>query len=123
MSVMGTIEIRGITYHAYHGVLPEEQRDGRRYVVDVALTLPIGAAASSDQLEDTLDYRRVADVVLAVGTGPRINLLERLATLTAEALLELAPHSTVTVKVEKVAPGLPGHPHGVSISVTRPGVG
>ena len=43
------IELRGLTFFAYHGVLPEERRMGNTFLVDLALDADISRAASSER--------------------------------------------------------------------------
>ncbi|HLS33771.1 MAG TPA: dihydroneopterin aldolase, partial [Brevibacterium sp.] len=39
------IRLSGLRVLGYHGVLPEERRDGQEFVVDVCLGLDVGEAA------------------------------------------------------------------------------
>ena len=58
------VELRGLELHGFHGAYPEEERDGQRFLYDVELE--VGSSGASDHLEDAVDYREVAAVVLAV---------------------------------------------------------
>ena len=55
----GTIELVGMEFHAYHGCLEEEKRDGNTFTVDFLGKVNIRKAAESDLLEDTTDYSKV----------------------------------------------------------------
>lgn len=83
---MTTIELAGLELHGYHGVNPEERRDGQRFLFDVWLEVPDGTG-SSDRIEDTIDYRQVAALVREVSDGRSYQLLEALAASLVEALL------------------------------------
>jgi len=50
--------------------------------------------------------------VVEIGTKERVNLLERLAALVAEALLREFPAETVRVRVKKLTPPMEGI-HGI----------
>ena len=79
-----------------------ELADGR------TLGIPLAAA---------VDYGVVARRIVQVGTEGRVNLLERLAGLIAQALLREFPAHEVRVRVRKLTPpmeGLVGTP-GVEI--------
>jgi dihydroneopterin aldolase len=112
------IEIIGLEVFAHHGVHDFERRDGQPFLFDIRLGGP-PASQDSDQLEDTLDYGAVCDRVVELAGGGPYNLLERLAAVIADDLLERFPASSVTVTVHK--PKAPiGHPFAdVRVTVTR----
>ena len=64
-----TIELAGLVVFGRHGYLEEERRLGQRFLVDLWADLDEDATAS-DRLEDTVDYRRLAEVVQDVFGGP-----------------------------------------------------
>ena len=66
---MARIEVRGIRGHGRHGVLPDEQRDGQEFHVDVTLEVDTTIAAATDDLAHTVDYGAVAMLVHAHITG------------------------------------------------------
>jgi dihydroneopterin aldolase len=51
--------LRGLLFHGYHGVLPEERTLGQKFAVDVALSVDLRAAGASDDLQDTISYAAV----------------------------------------------------------------
>ena len=96
------IELRGLTFHAYHGVLPEERSMGNTFVVDLALKTDISQAICSDNLDDTINYAAVYDVVKREMDIPS-QLLEHVCGRIAMALLDtfsalLRVHVCVTKK-------------------------
>ena len=113
------VEVVGLEVFAHHGVYEHERRDGQPFLFDVRLT---GSRASeqSDRLEDAIDYGAVCDRVVQLAEGGPYKLLEHLAALIADDLLERFPTASVTVTVHK--PQAPiGHPFGdVRATVTRP---
>jgi len=96
------ILLRGISARGHHGVLPQERRDGQRFVVDVTLEVAgLDRAAATDDLRATVDYSAVAEAVVAVVAGPPVDLLERLACLIAAQCLQFDGVDAVTVCVHK----------------------
>jgi dihydroneopterin aldolase len=89
-------------------VTPAEESVGAWFSVDVELGVDLTAAAVSDDLAAAVDYGAVAKRVVEVGTGPRVNLIERLASLIAEALLKEFPAREVCVRVRKMTAPLDG---------------
>ncbi len=113
------IHLRGVEAFGYHGVLPDEKRDGQPFVVDVAMELDLATAGRSDALGDTVSYAEIAGEVVARITGPSFDLIERLAEVVADDVLRHRLVDAVTVTVHK--PQAPvGHPFSdVAVEVHR----
>ena len=96
-----TIELAGLVVFGHHGYLEEERRLGQRFLVDLWVDVD-ETAAGSDQIADTVDYRRLAGLVREVFTGPERLLLEGLAGAVAEGVLgRFAAAERVRVRVRK----------------------
>lgn len=99
------IRIEGIEFHGFHGVPAEERVLGHRYTTDVELELDLRAAGLSDDFHLTVDYAHAARLVLEVGTGPSVQLVETLAERMAARLLEAFPSvGAVSLSVAKIHP-------------------
>lgn len=88
---MDCIEIIGIQGFGYHGVFDHERRAGQNFVVDVLLKLDLTKASISDDLKDTIDYGAVSLLVTNAITGTPFSLIEKLAGVIADGLLEEFP--------------------------------
>ena len=100
------ILLTGMQFFGRHGVLPEEQALGARFVVDVEATLDLRAAGEHDDLTATVDYAAIFDCVRGVVEGPSLQLIEAVAERIAALLLaNFAPLDAITVRVQK--PGAP----------------
>lgn len=93
---MNRMFIKGLEVFAYHGVNPEEKRDGQRFVLDITLYADLSYAEKSDRLEDTVNYASVRKTVSRLMTENRFDLIERAAACVAEGVLKEHP------KVEKI---------------------
>lgn len=101
--------LEGLRFYGYHGVNPEEQSLGQRFVVDVHLTTDLGPAGRSDNLFDTVNYSAVVKRIRAVVEGPPRHLIEAVADEIASALLEEHPTaSSVVVTLRKPEAALKG---------------
>ncbi|MDI3258070.1 MAG: dihydroneopterin aldolase [Kyrpidia sp.] len=116
---MDEISLLGMEFYAYHGVYPEEQRLGQRFIVDVTLRLPLRAAGQSDDLRDTLDYGEVYRFIRDTVQGERRRLVESVAEGIAHALLDHYPVQAVRVRVTKPSPPFPGTLQGVAVEIER----
>ena len=98
------IELRGLTALGVCGVLPEEQERAQPLEVDVDIVADLAAAGASDDLDDTVDYGAVCELVERVVTTERFHLIERLAGRIAELILSDDRVQGVTVTVRKLRP-------------------
>jgi len=96
-----SIELAGVELYGYHGVLPEERRDGQRFLVDLSLVYASERVTQTDAIGDAVDYRNVVAEVQEVSDGHAYNLLEAFAAAVADILLERFPLVAVTVRVRK----------------------
>ena len=109
---MGTSDevfLEGLRFYGYHGVNPEEQVLGQRFVVDVRLTADLKKAGHSDDLGDTVNYSAAAKHIRAIVEGPPRRLIEAVAEDIATALLAEHPLAwSVTVTLRKPEAALKG---------------
>ena len=102
------IELRGLRFDAICGVLPHERTTPQPLELDIDLHADLDAAGESDDLADTVDYGAACQVVEDVVTTLQPQLLERLASAVADALLALDERlDAVTVTVRKLEPPVP----------------
>ncbi len=105
MRVTDLIEAIGIVFNGPHGVTAAERTAGHRFSVDVGMEVDTAAAALADDLALTVDYGAVAALVVSIGTGPPVHLIETLAQRVADGVLRAHPIATaVQVRVSKLNP-------------------
>ena len=78
MENLGVIELEGMEFKAYHGCLEQEKVRGNVFTVDFRGELDLSAAAESDNLNDTLNYGDIYDIVAEEMSIPS-ELLENVA--------------------------------------------
>ena len=117
---MDLISLTGLRVFGRHGVLPEERRDGQDFVVDVQLTVDTRPAATSDLLEDTVDYAALADRLAAVVAGEPVDLIETLASRLADVCLQDERVISTRVTVRKPGAPIPHAFSDVAVTVVRP---
>jgi dihydroneopterin aldolase len=113
------LTLEDVRFFGRHGVTPAEKSVGAWFSVDVELGVDLASAVVSDDLGAAVDYGAVARRVVEVGTGPRVNLIERLAGLIAEALLREFPAREVRVRVRKMTAPLDGVVGTPGVELTR----
>ncbi|RAM48008.1 MAG: dihydroneopterin aldolase [Hapalosiphonaceae cyanobacterium JJU2] len=117
---MDCIEVTGIRAYGYTGYLAEEQVLGQWFEVDVKLWLDLTSAAKSDAIADTVDYRRVINLVQHLIKTSKFALIERLVAVIADSILQECDRLTqVQVTLTKPAAPIPDFGGKISICVTR----
>ncbi|HVH30253.1 MAG TPA: dihydroneopterin aldolase [bacterium] len=111
--------LSGMRFHTRHGVLGEERTQGQDFLVDVDVEADLGGAGQSDDLQRTIDYRRVYGIVTEVMLGAPQNLIETLAEMIATKILVLDRISAVTVRVRKPQVKLPGPLESAGVEIRR----
>jgi len=114
-----TLTLDDVRFFGRHGVTKAEESVGAWFSVDVALSVDLAPAAVSDDLGAAVDYGAVAKRVVEIGTGARVNLIERLAGLMAEALLREFPAREVRVRLRKMTAPLDGLVGTPGVEMTR----
>jgi len=115
-----SVFVRGLEFEGNHGYSAAERRGTRRFRVNLTLELSLAAATHSDKISDTVDYRKVSETVVTIGTKATFRLLEGLAGAIGDKIHELYPTATVIIEIEKLAPPCPGVPHAAGVKVTLP---
>jgi dihydroneopterin aldolase len=108
MEKTGIIELEGMEFKAYHGCLEQEKIRGNSFTVDFRGELDLSAAAESDNLNDTLNYADIYEIVADEMSIPS-ELLENVAGRIVKAIEKRFPElSSFSVRVSKKKPPVDG---------------
>ncbi|MFB6351309.1 MAG: dihydroneopterin aldolase [Bradymonadaceae bacterium] len=114
------IFVENLKFVGHHGVYDEEQREGRQFRADLTVELEEPPAVDTDDIEDTVDYRGLADTLLEVGRGPSCHLIEHLGDRMLTHLFERFPRiRRASLTLRKFATGVPGAPESVGLTMER----
>jgi len=116
---MDKILISAIDCVAAIGVTPEERTMRQRLSIDVEILTDSSKAAQNDSLKDTIDYSKVATLVMEVCRSRDFHLIETLAELLASRILSGFPTPQVRILVRKISPVLEPRVTHVSIEIVR----
>jgi D-erythro-7,8-dihydroneopterin triphosphate epimerase len=111
------ITIKDLALRCVVGVRPEERREKRDVLIQVALETDLSEASRSDDMAQTVDYWAAKQRILNVVEGSSFRLVERLAGRVAEVCLEDPRVTAVEVEVEK--PGALRFARTVSVFLRR----
>lgn len=98
---MDTIIIQDLEVAYRVGVPDSERAVPQRLLICLELGVDLARAATSDRLEDTIDYYAVTRHLLAFGDGRSWRLIEKLAADIAESILGRFHPQSVVVEVRK----------------------
>jgi dihydroneopterin aldolase len=115
-----SVYVRGIDFEASHGYTAAERRATRRFRLNLEIWTSLQTSSLSDRIGDTIDYRKVCEVALRIGTAQTFRLLEALAGAIGRAIQEMYPQVGVIVDLEKLAPPCPGVPESCGVRLSLP---
>jgi len=118
-----TIFIEGLTVVGKHGVNAHERDEGRLFQIDLEAHVAALPGFTTDRLHDTLDYQRLAQIIVDVASGTPLNLVEHLAERIAQRCLALPEVHSLRLRVRKKATGVVGNPDWVGVEIFRQGAG
>mgnify|MGYP001046721825 CR=1 FL=1 len=117
---MDRIYVEEMEFYGYHGVFPEENSLGQRFIVSLILELDLEQAGKTDQLKDSVNYAEVYSLCKKIVEGEPKKLLEAVAENIAGNLLKTYPQIySCNVKVMKPNPPIPGKLKSVAVEIKR----
>jgi dihydroneopterin aldolase len=96
------IMIERLEFYGRCGVTEEERRKPQLIAVDLELEAAVDSAALSDRLDETIDYARVAERIVALSTTVTCQLLETLAEQLIGMLFTEFPVDRVRIWIRKL---------------------
>lgn len=111
--------LRGLEFYGYHGVIPEENRLGQRFIVDVDMYADTRRAGASDDLDATVNYVAVYEDVKSIVEGAPLKLVESVAERIAEYVLANHPVERVRVRIVKPDVPIPARLEFVGVEIVR----
>lgn len=117
---MDKIRLEGIEVFANHGVFPEENKLGQKFILSLELCMDTRMAGQTDDLEYSVHYGKVAEYATNYLQKNTYNLIEAAAEHLAQAIL-LKFQQVKEVRVQLYKPWAPiGLPmKSVSVDITR----
>jgi len=111
------IFLHGLSAECIIGFIDWERRVKQTVVLDLELPVDCRHAARTDEVADTLDYKKVAKRVLAFVEASEFKLVETLAHRVALVILEEFPVEWVRVALNK--PGAIRNSRDVGVVIER----
>lgn len=113
------IFLEEVKIYAYHGVLPEENLIGTYYLVNIEVHADIWKSTETDDLNDTISYADINDIVHQQMEIPS-KLLEHVAGRIMKEINQKFPKiSFIKLKITKISPPMKGEMKGASVEFER----
>ena len=117
MKSKGYIFLQNVCFYAFHGVMPQEQKVGGEFLVDLRVGYPLEAALQSDDVADTLNYSELYQLVKSEMEIPS-KLLEHVAGRIVKKINEQFPKvSSINLKITKKNPPMGADCDGAGVHV------
>ena len=101
------ISLKDLSFHAFHGVDSQENKVGNEFRVSIGLRIPVSKSPWTDELENTISYAIIYDIVREQMMETR-KLLETVAIAIRESLREkFNMISGGYISITKLTPPLP----------------
>ena len=101
------ITLKGLTFHAHHGVFDEERKNGNTFIVDISIKSNTKEAEQSDNLSETIDYGKVYLLVKKEMKVPS-HLLENVAYRINNSVKNLIKKGKIKTTIYKKNPPIEG---------------
>lgn len=117
---MDKITLTGMTFYGFHGVCPEENVIGQKFIVDVTLFLDLDKSGKMDDINSTVNYCEVYEICRSIMEGEAKHLIERTAWLINDTILSAEPLvEKVVTTVHKPGAPIQGIFRDVSVTLER----
>lgn len=111
------ITLHEMRFYAYHGVFAQEQRVGNHFIVELSFWADIAESLHRDELEETISYADVYEVIKAEMTIPS-RLLEHVVGRISERLFATFPRmQRIALTLSKCNPPFPGEVHSAAVTL------
>ena len=109
------IELKSMRFYAYHGVDPQETRVGNWFIVDLMVTVDLVQAIENDNLDSTVNYAEIYEVVKSEMNIPS-KLIEHAAGRILKSLRRRFPQiEHIQLKLAKQNPPFGGDVQSAAI--------
>ena len=111
------IHIRDLLLRCVIGIFPEEREHKQDVLINVVMWADLTEAGQSDDIHDTVDYKRIAKAISAALETSSYYLIEKMAQVVADICLADPRVEKVEVTIDK--PGALRFARASAVSIYR----
>jgi len=102
------IILSDLAFYGYHGVMLEENKLGQRFRIDLECGMDLMRAGHTDEVEATVSYADIYDIVKKATEDTRFKLIEALAQHIVDCLFAaFEPFEWVKIRIRKPEAPIP----------------
>ena len=116
---MGIIRLKNMIFYGYHGVYEFEKEKGTNFEIDLELFTPLAKSSKSDNIEHTINYEDIYELVKKTFGSKSYFLLEKLADSISRSIFEEHKIEKLIIRVRKINAPLDGKLDRVEIELER----
>lgn len=117
---MNTISLHGAEFFAYHGLYPEEQKLGNKFIIDLDIDFMPERDLKEDDIDGTINYENVYEIV-AEQMSLTKKLIETVAQNILDEIRQKFPYAKgIRIVIKKMNPPLKGKVEYSSITLSEP---
>ena len=116
---MGIIRLNNMNFYGYHGVYEFEKEKGTNFEIDLELFTPLAKSSKSDNIEHTINYEDIYELVKKTFGSKSYFLLEKLADSISRSIFEEHKIEKLIIRVRKINAPLDGKLDSVEIELER----
>lgn len=114
------IILENLGFYGYHGVMLEENKLGQRFFIDVECGMDLEPAGHSDEVEQTVSYALIYDLVKEAVEDTRYKLIEALAQHIVDKLFAACtPFEWIRLRIRKPEAPIPQVSGSFAIEIFR----
>ena len=117
---MDEIRIENLKVFAHHGVLQSEKKEGQYFYINAVAQLPLGKAGRTDDLNDTVSYAELCEVMVKEMQAKSYDLIEAAArNLIVRILTDYRMIKRITIEIRKPDAPINASFDSVSVKMSR----
>jgi len=102
---MDKIRLNNVQIYAYHGLFQEEKQLGQKFQIDLEISTNLKKSCDSDNIDDSINYVDLYNIIKSCFTNHQKNLIESLAEDVAKRILNI--HGVIDTKIIIRKPSVP----------------
>jgi len=99
--MQGLIGISDLKVNCIIGIYPHERNIPQNLFLDITIKYDFENARKTENVNDTIDYAKLAEMITDLGVKKQYQLIETYAEDSADLVLKNFPVKEITVKIKK----------------------
>jgi dihydroneopterin aldolase len=116
---LNRITLKGLQFHAFHGLYPDERVHGNQFLVDVIIDTRFEQRSFEDDLTGTLDYVAIYKVIQEEMINPGLLLESVVQRMVTRIINEFPSSQKVEISLSKLNPPIGGECEQAIVTISE----